>query len=272
MCPIIEKDGKYFLDDIEKIKLRLLWLSCKDFGTLRQPKTKALLKNLWINRKSEMHLYFQNYTTSLDSIINTFKKVNFTIDPRLPSGYHPEKNILIFNLWSFFYAVAQCDYAIPTPAWKLGGELVHEHDHYKFITEHNMIGKTEKEYERFNKKYLRKLEKRAFLILQNFLGNCKKNVPSRTLTYTIRIHRWLPQKMDWVVNVLSSTREGIISSIDDVISQISEIINDIEAGKDYDYMSEEHNFETSLKLVDIFSLPIKLNRKQKVYPMIEMAM
>lgn len=272
MCPVMKKDGKYLLDEIEKAKLNLLWLSSKDFHLLRKPENKARLKMVWTNKKNEMQTYFQKYAIPLNSIVNTFKKVSFTINPIYPSGYDPEKNILLLNLWDLLYTVTSSNFAIPTPPWKLGGELVHEHDHYNFLVEHNMSGKTEKEYERFNKKYLRKLEKRAFLIQQNFLGNCKKNVPSRTLTYTIRIHRWLPKKMDWVVNVLSSTREGIISSIDDVISQISEIINDIEAGKDYDYMSEEHNFETSLKLVDIFSLPIKLNRKQKVYPMIEIAM
>ena len=177
MCPIIKKDGKYHLDEIEKNKLQLVWLSCKDFRMLRQAKNQALLKKVWTNTKNEMQLYFRNYSTSLDSIVNTFQKVNFTIDPSYPCGYDPEKNILILNLWNLLYAVTESNSAVPTPAWKLCGELIHEHDHYKFIVEHNMIGKTEKEYEGFNKKYLKKLEKRAFLTQQNFLGNCKKMFP-----------------------------------------------------------------------------------------------
>lgn len=135
-----------------------------------------------------------------------------------------------------------------------------------------MIGKTEEEYERFNKKYLRELEKRAFLNQQIFLKNCKKNVPRRTLTYSIKINRWIPQKMDWVVKVLTVKKEGLVNAIDGVISQISEIISNMENGKDYDHMSEEHNLESSLKLVDILSLPISLDKEQKVYPRIEIAM
>jgi len=260
------------LDEIEKAKLKLLWLSSKDFHLLRKPENRALLKMVWTNKKNEMQTYLQKYAIPLNSIANTFKKISFTINPTYPSAYDPKKNVLLLSLWDLLYTVTSSNFAIPTPPWKLGGELVHEHDHYNFIMEHNMIGKTEKEYERFNKKYLRKLEKRAFLNQQDFLGNCKKNVPSRTLTYKIRVHRWLSKKIDWTVKVLSSTRKGVISNIDDVISQISDVIENIEVGKDYDYMSEENNFETSLKLVDIFSLPIKLNRNQKIYPMIEIAM
>ena len=136
------------MNHLDEIKLRLIWLSCKDIRLLNNSANQILLEKAWANIKTELRKYFKSYETSLDSITKCFKKISLTIDPRLPAGYDAEKDILILNLWNLFFALIKDpltskDCVISSPVWKLGGELIHEYDHYQFSEEKGIIGISE---------------------------------------------------------------------------------------------------------------------------------
>lgn len=271
MSPLIERGGRFWLDKIEKTKLYLMWLSCKDLSMLSETKNLILLKEVWKNIKSQLRHYFKDYAISLQSIIDTFKKINLTIDPSLSCGYDPEKDVLIFNLWALFFSLTSDNFATPAPTFKTAGELIHEFDHYSFCKQYGMIGKTEKEYEEFNKSYFRQLEKSAFTNQKAFLENCKNNVPSKTLFYKLKIRKWSSSGKPIGIEapVIQLPKEAVMNSIDQMICEISDVVSKIETGVRYDVISTENSTEISLKLVDVLSLPIKFDAKKKDYPKIE---
>jgi len=271
MSPIIEKEGRLYLDRTERIKLHLIWLSCKNFSALSKTENQALLKEAWANVKRNIRRYFRNYATSLGLIINAFKKINLTIDPNLHYGYDPEKDVLIFNLWSLFFSLTSDEFATPTPPWQTAGVLIHEFDHYLFFRESSMIGKTEKNYDEFNKEHLGELEKRAFHNQVTFLEKCKKNVPCETLDYKIRIRKWSAdgKTTDSEIPVFRTSKNGVIDNINQAIRQYRDVLLRIEAGRNYDDFSTKDSIEDHSKMVDLLSLPIKLGPNRKNYPKIE---
>jgi hypothetical protein len=143
--------------------------------------------------KNELYMYFKNHQITLDAIIGAFKTIHLTVDPKISMQYDSEQNTLDYHLWSLFFALCGDDgnrFCIPIPPWKLGGEIVHEFDHYLFLKEHDMIGKVKDKADEFKEKNLAEIEKRASSQQIIFLKNCRKNVPLATLTYKIMNLRW----------------------------------------------------------------------------------
>lgn len=274
MSPIVEKTGRFYLDKIEETKLHLTWLSCKDFSSLNDSVNQTLLKETWINIKSELRAYFKNNVISLQSIVKTFKRIIITIDPRLPCAYDPEKDVLIFNLWSLFFTLTNDGFATPVPPWDAAGQLVHEFDHYLYFKENDMIGKREKDYEEFDKENLCHLEKRAYSNQKTFLEKCKNKVPFETLMYKIKIRNWSQDGkfIDFEAPIIQMCKEKMKDSIDHAICQISNIVDSIDTGKRYDVLSTEDSVNKHSKMIEILSLPIKLDREKKDYPKIEIKM
>jgi len=274
MSPIVEKAGRFYLNETEKTGLYLTWLSCNDFGALRKIENQVLLKKAWANIKGRLPHYFKNHVISLDSIVKTFKKINLTINPKIDCAYDPEKDMLIYNLWSLFFSSTNDEFATPKPPWQIAGLLIHEYDHYLFFRKSAMIGKTEKEYEEFNREHLNELEKRAYSNQIAFLEKCKKKVPSKALTYKIRIRKWSPdgKPIDHEIPVIPMAKKGIINQINQVILQYRNVLRKIEVGKGYDDFSREDSMKSHLKIIDLLSLPIKLDPSKDNYPRIEITM
>ena len=274
MSPVIEKEGRFYLDRTEEIKLYLMWLSCKNFSALNETKNQNLLKETWADVKANLKHYFRNYAISLESIFDTFKKINLTIDPKYPCGYDPEKDILLFNLWSLFFSLTDDGFATSSPPWQIGGNLIHEFDHSLFFRRFNMIGKREKDYKEFEKEHLSELEKRAYSKQIDFLEKCKKNVPCEALSYKIKVRNW---SLDGIainrnVPVFRKLKNDEMSSIHQAICQIRDVVHKIDTGKSYDDFSTGDSISDHLKLVKLLSLPIRLNPKRKNYPRIEIDM
>ena len=269
------------MNQLEEIKLRLIWLSCKDIRLLNKSDNKILLKKAWANIKTELRHYFQSYETSLGTITECFKKISFTIDPKLPAGYDAKKDILILNLWNLFFAVVENpftnkDCVISSPVWKLGGELIHEYDHYQFSEENGIIGISEESRKKFDEKTAAQREKRALLRQIKFFEHSKKFVPFTTRMIFIRVTKWSDNgsigNKKPVLKKYLAPRKVLVASINDAICQLSAVIGDISAGKNYDELSDKESFEISERFVKALSLPIKFDIKEKNYPMIELKM
>jgi len=274
MSPIVEKEGHFHLDRAEKIKLYVVWLSCTNFGALSETINIGFLKEAWGTVKDELRTYFRNYCITIDSITGAFRKINLTIDPNLPCGYDPEKDILIFNLWTLFFSLTQDGFVTPTPAWQTAGSLIHEYDHYVFLRDCGMIGGTEDECKHFSKENLSKLEKRAFSSQIAFFEKCKEKVPPKQRSYRLRKLKWTSdgKHIDGEIPVFDVTGNAIKDSISEAIRQIQEVIRRIEMGESYEDFSTQNSIEESLKMVDLLSLPIVLDKTKKDYPKVEIEM
>ena len=269
------------MNHLDELKLRLIWLSCKDIRLLNDSANHILLKKAWANTKTELRKYFKSFETSLDSITKCFVKISLTIDPRLPAAYDAEKDILILNLWNLFFALIEDpltkkDCVISSPVWKLGGELIHEYDHYQFSEENRIIGISEESRKKFDKKTTAQREKRALLRQIEFWEHCKFFVPSNTRLNFIRVTKWLDNgNIRYKKSVLTehlAPKEELVGSIDDAIKQVLTVISSITSGKNYDEFSDKQNFGTGERYVEALSLPIKLDINEKDYPMIELEM
>ena len=149
---IIEPNFKRALD--------LAWLSCPDFKALSAPENNRLLNNIWATKKRELSPYFQNQEVTLETIVSDFTKISLTHNHKLGFGYFAENNTLSFNILSFLFD--QDNFLVlPSLPWKLAGQLLHEH--YLFLNQEGMIGKSEKENDIFYEKNWAKAEKAAYL-------------------------------------------------------------------------------------------------------------
>jgi hypothetical protein len=278
MSPVAHNGVRYYLDKMEQNKLYLVWLSSKDFSKLNENKNQALLKDVWASMKNELFIYFQNQQTALETITGDFKSIWLTLDPKISMQYDAEQNTLEYHLWCLFFSLGGDkgnSFVIPTPAWKLGGELVHEHDHFLFLNEHDMIGKGKDKSDDFKEKHAKEIEKKAYSRQLDFLSKCKDNVPPLTLTYRIEKMQWARDGRpltDLSTPITKLTTEDMQKSIEQAIHGYSEVAREVESGGNYDDSVDENNVQTNSEMERIMSLPTKLDAKKKGYPKIEMEM
>lgn len=256
---------------IERNKLFLVWLSCKDFNSLKRGKNQDIITSVWKHTKKEIEDSMNSYTTSMRSIAEQFGKIRLTVDPRKSCSYDPQEEGLTFNLWKLFFAVTSDEkFCSPTPAWQTGGILVHEFDHYNYLKESGMSTKAEKEQEEFKKEYSSEIERRAFLKQKAFFETCEARLPTAMQTYIIRIEKWskLGAPSKYEVHPVQLTRD----SINNAVIQITRVIEQIDKGEKYDEMSETNDVKNSLRMMELLSLPFKMSLREKDYPSIEIDM
>lgn len=262
------------MDGIEKTKLYLVWLSCKNFESLKSIENRKLLKQVWRNIKSNMQFYFRGYSLSLQSIMDKFQIIKLTLDPKVPFGYDPQTDSLIYNLWKLFFTLSTDDsFCIPKPAWQMAGGLIHEHDHYTFLKEHEMIGKPEEAQKEFVKRFVFEAEKRAFSSELGFYQNCR-SIMSSYQTYAVTVKKWTkegkPMRKD--IRPISLSKEVALASLDSAVTQLKDVVKRIEGGEDYEDMSADQSIKDCEKMAECLSLPIKLDKKKEDYPKIEIKM
>jgi len=262
------------VDRIEKTKLYLVWLSCKDFESLKDDRNRKLLEQVWKKIKNDMQFYFKGYSVSLQSIIAKFQIIKLTLDPRVPFGYDPQTHSLIYNLWKLFFTLpADESFCIPKPAWQMAGGLIHEHDHYTFLKEHEMIGKPEEAQKEFVKKFVFETEKRAFSSELGFYESCRSIMPSYQ-TYAVTVKKWTkegrPIQKD--IKPISLSKEDALASLDSAITQLKDVVKRIESGEDYEDFSADQSIMDCEKMAQCLSLQIKLDKKREDYPKIEIKM
>lgn len=269
----------FSLDNNTYIELKLVWLSCKDVNVLKSGKNYALLEASWQNVKTGLRPYFKDQPFSLEEITADFKKITLTMDPTMSFGYDSERNILLFHLWSLFLDSTVDEHQIinivPTLPWKRGGELVHEHDHYLFLSAQRMIGKSKQAQDIFAQKYWVQIETRAFSNQIAFLERCKLIVPASYLTQGIRVSAWTVDgepTFGLKCRSILFPKAKIIESIDQMIREYTAKIHEIKAGQDYSKAAKRNDTSVNSKMAKTLSLPIKLDQQKAPYSEIEINM
>ena len=259
------------LDKMLEAKLYLTWMSCKNFESLKQGKNRILLGQVWENIKSELGHYFRNHSPSLQSIVSGFRKIRFTIDPTEVAEYDPRTEAMIFNLWALFFHPIEHEYCIPSPPLKICETLIHEFDHYSFLKEHNMIGRTDQEFYKFNEEYYTEVEKRAISSQCSFLKRCKERPPLHQTSYKIRVTRWTENgnPLHYSIRPFAITKEVTLELIDGMIMDCENVLLRMNTGEEYDAMAAEGSLESYSRMATLLSLPIKLDSTEQSYPFVE---
>lgn len=253
------------LSENTKNSLHIAWLSTVDFGRLKEKNNLSILNKTWKNLKNNLYSYFKDQALSLDDVANDFKKITLTLNPSLSLCYDPKKGKLIYQLWEFLFDLIKDDrecFAVPALPAKLAGELVHEHNHYLFLRDHDLIGKET------NSEYEDEMEKQALGAQIDFLEKCKRNVPPSSLIEQIKVSEWsidgVP-KLNSDSSIDTISRTHLIALIDDQIQTQIQANSEVDEGV---YYSESCRIGMShcADMARVLSLPIKLNSKKETYP------
>ncbi|HLC00344.1 MAG TPA: hypothetical protein VJL33_03415 [Candidatus Bathyarchaeia archaeon] len=251
------------LSENTKNSLHIAWLSAVDFGQLKEKNNLSILNKTWKNLKNSLYPYFKDQEISLDDIAHDLKKITLTLNPSLSVCYNPKQGMLIYQLWGFLFDLItdnhECFAVSAFPA-KLAGELVHEHEHYLFLKDHDLIGK-ERNCED-------EMEQRALGVQLAFLENCKRNVPPSSLIEQFKVSEW---SIDGKPTLHSSSsidaisRTQLIAVIDDQIQTLIQANSEVDEGV---YYSESCRIGIShcSDMAKVLSLPLKLNRQKGIYP------
>ena len=253
------------LDENTRNSMYIAWLSCTDFGRLKESNNRAILNKTWKNLKNSLYPYFRDQPISLDAIAGDFKKITLTLNPTISFGYDPKRNILIYQLWNFLFDLCadnrEC-FAVPAFPPKLAAELVHEHDHYLFLKDHDMIGKDKDE------KCEAETEKCAFAAQIAFLEKCKSNTPPSFIFEQIKVTAWTTDGQptlhpNCTIDLLS--RAKIIAQINDQIQVQSQAAKEIDDGN---YSKSSYSIDVSqcVDIVKMLTLPTRVNTKKETYP------
>jgi hypothetical protein len=246
-------------------------MSCENFESLKQDKNRNLLEQVWENTKKELGHYLRDYSPSLQSIVDSFRRIRFTIDPTEVAQYDPRIDTMIFNLWRLFFHPIGHEYCLPSPALKICETLIHEFDHYSFLKERKMIGRTDQEYCKFNSEYHDVAEKRALISQCNFLKRCREMPPLHETSYKIRVTRWTNKgkPLQYSIRPLAITKKVTVELIDAMITDCESILHRMNMGEEYDAMATEGSLESYSRMVTLLSLPIKLDSAEQSYPFVE---
>jgi len=253
------------LSENTKNSLHIAWLSTVDFERLTEKNNLSILNKTWKNLKNNLYPYFKDQALSLDDVANDFKKITLTLNPSLSLCYDPKQGKLIYQLWGFLFDLIADDrecFAMPALPAKLAGELVHEHNHYLFLRDHDLIGKET------NCEYEDEMEQRALGAQIDFLKKCKRNAPASSLIEQIKVSEWTIDGVPTLhsgssIDIISRTQ--LIALIDDQIQTQNQASAEVDEGI---YYSETGKIGMShcSDMARALSLPIKLNRKKEAYP------
>ena len=173
--------------NIEMEKLRISYLAWKEI------KSKEFLegfKRLWKIAIDEVELLFKqtHYSCRLQEV----EKVGLSLQPNIGFAFSPLKKAYFLNVWSFFFVLDEIDASIYfRPPFLLANELVHEHAHYKFWSDHEMLNKTKDEMEQFGIEQGLEGEKYAHSEEAKFLKRLRFVVPHLVDIKLFRVRSWV---------------------------------------------------------------------------------
>jgi hypothetical protein len=187
--------------------------------------------------------------------------------------YDAEQDKIEYNLLGLFFELSEdLNFVYPTLPWKLGGEIIHEFDHYQFLRENDMVGKGEKQ-DKFKKTHLVEIEKRAYSKQLDFLKNCLNNVPTSTLMYKLRVEEWAidgKELKKFEAIALKLPSEVIVESINNAITGYSNVVSKLDEGFDYEDSCDKNNLEINSHIMKALSLSLQIGAANSNYPRVEM--
>ena len=259
-------------DEGEKNKLFLTWLFHNNFDALKNEENLDLLTQTWQNVKIDLQKYFHNYDISLDTIIEAFKKITITADPKIALRYNSFLNTLSSNIMELFFSQADIEkrHFVCTISWKLASQLVHEFDHYEIFMDNNLVG-NEKEIEKFGESQGIKIEERAIFRQIDFLEHCKLNLPVSSSTNLIKVSAWNVDGKPILDEKSSCKQISKVDMVEGITNYISYLMSDIKKNlEEYRLNAQRNNISQNRILMETLALYSKSRGKKLVYPELEL--
>ena len=260
------------LEESDQNKLYLTWLFHTNLDKLITEENLNLLTQTWQNVKIDLQKYFHNYDISLDTIIEAFKKITITADPKIALRYNSFSNTLFSNIIELFFSQADIEkrHFVCTISWKLASQLVHEFDHYKIFEDNNLIG-NEKEIEKFGESQGIKIEERAIFRQIDFLEHCKKNLPVSSSTNLIKVSAWNVDGKPILDEKSSCKQISKVDMVEGITNYISYLMSDIKKNlEEYRLNAQRNNISQNRILMETLALYSKSRGKKLVYPELEL--
>lgn len=260
------------LEEGDQNKLYLTWLFHTRLEELQTEENLNLLNQTWQNVKIDLQKYFHNYDISLDRIIDAFKKIVITADPKIALRYNSFSNTLFSNITELFFSQADIGkkHFVCTISWKFASQLVHEFDHYKIFCDNDLIGK-ESEIEQFGESQGIKIEERAIFRQIGFLEHCKKNLPVSSRTNLIKVSAWNVDGRP-ILDEKSSCRQfSKVDMAEGIINYISYLRSDLKKNLElYQLNAQRNNNSQNRILLETLDLYSKNSGKSPIYPELEL--
>jgi hypothetical protein len=124
------------LTDSEIRKLRVSWLAWKD---ITATVFRKIFRRLWNQslRETKSILELCKYEQNILEV----GKIGVTLNPEVGFAFSVIPEAYYINVWHLFLLAQKDEAAVFfRPSFLLANELVHEHAHYRFLKEHNVLG------------------------------------------------------------------------------------------------------------------------------------
>jgi hypothetical protein len=151
--------------------------------------------------------------------------------------------------------------------WKLASQLVHEHDHYLFLSSAGIVGTDAKKADEFQKANWAKTEISAYTSELNFLNNCREKISAFVLQQ-FEITGWTTEGQPLPNSICQCTTHSkaeTLVQLDKAIAFCKRQIQEIEKGADYYKMGEDVFKSKNRRIAQFLSLPIDLAKLAKPY-------
>lgn len=250
-------------------KLKLAWIASKDIKLLTTD--HPLLLDVWKSVKEESSLILSKIGNNFQEIKTAFKIIEFTMDPRISKEFDPTSCRLRYNLWTLLFGSSTDGETFFIPSFLTVATLIHEFNHYKFFSDHKLLGAPKEKQEEFNKQFGSELEKRAFTKEISFLKRCKEVLPKNFPVY-------VPTNIEWSydgtfinpkIKVISVNRSKMIDTyIKYYENEIRSYLDQTTNKNNYDSESQKNAIKTHKVTSKNLRIPLKI-RQSKNYPIIE---
>lgn len=172
--------------EIELLKLRVAWFAWKDINS---NEFLNLFIKIWEETLTEVELILKKCKFRRN--LREVTKLGLTLQPNIGFCYSPIVNAYFFNVWTFLF----CSDAIEKslffrPAFMLANELIHEHAHFRYLRDHQMLNRPKSEMKRFQKSHGFEGEKFALSEEAKFLKRIRLVIPRFEDVKLFRVKSW----------------------------------------------------------------------------------
>ena len=242
------------------MKLKVSWLAWRDIKSVRFLKE---FRHLWNADVREAESLIEK--ADLHIKVEEVGKLGLTVQPSDSFVFSPVDKRYLFNVWSFFFCSQKADSsAFFRPVFLLANELVHEHAHYRFWLDHEMLEKKNDEKEQFERTHGLENERTA---LNAELFYFKKIMPLVPEFVNIKLFQVKSWKRKGKPNyegtcVQLPTFENIIQNI----TCLEKAIKELSSKKNYDNTMVRLATEKHYALSTVLKMDVSANK----WPIVEM--
>ena len=232
-------------------KLHVAWLA---WNNLQTREFLRDFKPIWDSIMGEVSVLFQKSNFSQN--VCEIGKAGFTLNPDVGFAFSPIVEAYQINVWSLLFCRQELDVFF-NPSFLIAGNLVHEHSHFNFWKQHNVLGKDRQIKERFASSHGLEDEKYALTEELKFLSQLIDVVSPSSDIILFHVKSWniFGQPVCEGISAEFPNKENILQRINMIESTLKQILSQ----KDYSVEMVESSRKIHSELSAILKLDLKEN-------------